>query len=118
MKMQDDFGFEPHALFETIRNWATGQVHNEDSAPEVEVIEPGALGNANGPSGASDYTVLRARLEAGSVSITDTVEDGQYRRQRIWQPSSRLAVPGAGSFHSGRSASGQVRFRALRRALF
>ncbi len=82
MKMQDGFGFELHALFETIHNWATGQIHNEDSPPEVEVIEPGALGNANGPSGASGDTVLRTRLEAGSVSITDTVEDGQYRRQR------------------------------------
>jgi hypothetical protein len=89
--MHDDFGFEPRAVFEAARDWVKEQAHNVDSPAEPEVIEPGAPGNSSGPSTAPDHVILRARLEADSVSITDTVEYGQGQRRQIRATRARFA---------------------------
>jgi hypothetical protein len=91
MKMHDDFGFDPRAVFEAARDWVKEQTHNVDSPAEPEVIEPGAPGNSSGPSTAPDYVILRAGLEAASVSITDTIEYGQGQRRQTRAIRTRLA---------------------------
>ena len=79
---QDDFSFESLAVFEADNDWVIGPGLHVDSPPEPEVIEPEAPGNEKGPGAASDHILLTARLKAGSVSMMETVEDGQHRQRR------------------------------------
>jgi len=82
MDVQNDFGFGPGAAYEAANDGSIGPEPNVDSPTELEVIEPEAPGNEKGPGAASEDFRLRVRLEAGSVSTMETVEDGPLRRQR------------------------------------
>jgi hypothetical protein len=82
MNEKDDFGFEPLAVFKAANDCAIGPRPHVDSPTEPEVIELEAPGNEKGPGAASDYSRRRVRLEAGSVSMMETVEDGHFGQQR------------------------------------
>jgi hypothetical protein len=78
-----DSGPEAFAGFGEDSSWAAVPPRDEDLPPEVEVLGPESAADAS-VAGAASYSA-NARLEAGSASVEETVEEqqGVHKRTRV-----------------------------------